>query len=169
MRKREKNRFILWGSWFNRNQVVTHMEGFQDFIVICLCLGMFCVMLLQIVQLFQSLLHPLDFQDVTADILFILILVELFRLLIVYLQEHSISVGVAVEVSIVSVLREVIVHGVLETSWIQILALCALLSVLGGLLVVCAKTPHMDHLNDTQLYHTAPRKFEHNELHNDGL
>ncbi len=164
MKKREKNRFILWGNWFNRNQMVTHMEGFQDFIVIFLCLGMFCVMLLQIVQLFQSLLHPIDFQDVTADILFILILVELFRLLIVYLQEHSISVGVAVEVSIVSVLREVIVHGVLETNWIQILALCALLCVLGGLLIVCARTPHMDHLNDAPLYHAVPRTFEHNEL-----
>jgi uncharacterized membrane protein (DUF373 family) len=39
----------------------------------------------------------------------LLILVELFRLLIIYLQEHRVSIGVAVEVSIVSVLREIIV------------------------------------------------------------
>ncbi|BDI20137.1 hypothetical protein ANSO36C_59390 [Nostoc cf. commune SO-36] len=62
----------------------------------------------------------------------------------VYLQEHSISVGVAVEVTIVSLLREVVVHGALEISWVNTLAICGLLFVLGGLLVVCAKTPHMD-------------------------
>jgi hypothetical protein len=41
-----------------------------------------------------------------------------------------------VEVSIVSVLREVIVRGVLETSWVQILAACSFLLVLAALLVV---------------------------------
>jgi uncharacterized membrane protein (DUF373 family) len=83
-----------------------------------------------------SLLPPLDFPQVTSDILFLLILVELFRLLIIYLQEQRISIGVAVEVSIVSVLREVIVRGVLETSWIQILAACAFLLVMATLLIV---------------------------------
>jgi uncharacterized membrane protein (DUF373 family) len=42
-------------------------------------------------------------------------LVELFRLLIIYLQEQRVSIGVAMEIAIVSVLREVIVRGVLET------------------------------------------------------
>ena len=46
------------------------------------------------------------------------------------------SIGVAVEVSIVSVLREVIVRGVLEVPWNQILAACAFLLVLAALLVV---------------------------------
>ncbi len=80
----------------------------------------------------------------TAKVLFVLILVEVFRLLMVYLQEHSISVGVAVEVTIVSVLREVVVHGALEISAVKTAAICGLLLILGGLLVVCAKTPHMD-------------------------
>ncbi len=40
------------------------------------------------------------------------------------------------EVSIVSALREVIVKGVLETSWTQVLATCAFLLVLGILLVL---------------------------------
>jgi len=73
---------------------------------------------------------------VTADILFLLVLVELFRLLIIYLQEQRVSIGVAVEVCIVSVLREVIVRGVLETPWVQILSTGAFLLVLGVLLVV---------------------------------
>jgi uncharacterized membrane protein (DUF373 family) len=101
-------------------------------------------MLIQLWGIFLAIMQSLDYQQVTAKILFVLILVELFRLLMVYLQEHSISVGVAVEVTIVSLLREVVVHGALEISWVQTAAICGLLLVLATLLVVCAKTPHMD-------------------------
>jgi uncharacterized membrane protein (DUF373 family) len=78
----------------------------------------------------------LRFHEVTADIMFLLILVELFRLMIIYLQEHRISIGVAVEVAIVSMLREVIVRGVLEVAWQQLLATGFLLMVMALLLVV---------------------------------
>jgi uncharacterized membrane protein (DUF373 family) len=65
-----------------------------------------------------------------------LILVELFRLLIIYLQEQRVSIGVSVEVAIVSVLREVIVKGVLEVEWQQVIATCAFLLSMAVLLVV---------------------------------
>jgi uncharacterized membrane protein (DUF373 family) len=120
--------------WLRR--VVQILEIVQDLIVISLCIGLFAFMVIQLRGMVFSLLPPLDFPQVTSDILFLLILVELFRLLIIYLQEQRISIGVAVEVSIVSVLREVIVRGVLETSWIQILAACAFLLVMATLLIV---------------------------------
>jgi uncharacterized membrane protein (DUF373 family) len=120
----------------NRGRVVRTLEFIQDVIVICLCIGLFSFMVLQVKDMFLSLLPPLDFHAVTADILFLLILVELFRLLIIYLQEHRVSIGVAVEVSIVSALREVIVEGVLEINWTQVLATCAFLLVLGILLIL---------------------------------
>ena len=144
MKKRFKSQFLFSNRWFDRHWIVLNMEAFQDLIVIVLCLGLFAVMLIQLWGIFIALIQPQDYQQVTAKILFILILVELFRLLMVYLQEHSISVGVAVEVTIVSLLREVVVHGVLEISWVQTAAICGLLFILGGLLIVCAKTPHMD-------------------------
>ena len=122
--------------WLKRNHIVRVLETVQDLIVISLCIGLFAVMVIQLRAMFFSLLPPLDFPRVTSDILFLLILVELFRLLIIYLQEQRVSIGVAVEVSIVSVLREVIVRGVLETSWVQILAACSFLLVLAALLVV---------------------------------
>jgi uncharacterized membrane protein (DUF373 family) len=121
---------------FSRAGIVKVLESVQDLIVISLCVGLFCFMVIQLRAMFLSLLPPLAFNEVTADILFLLILVELFRLLIIYLQEQRISIGVAVEVSIVSVLREMIVHGVLETSWSQTLSACAFLVVLGALLVI---------------------------------
>ncbi|MGL5793055.1 MAG: phosphate-starvation-inducible PsiE family protein, partial [Waterburya sp.] len=101
-----------------------------------LCIGLFSFMAIQLREMFISLLPPLNFTQVTADILFLLILVELFRLLIIYLQERRVSIGVAVEVSIVSVLREIIVKGILETPWSQVLATCSFLLVLAVLLVV---------------------------------
>jgi len=117
-------------------RVVQVLEMIQDLIVISLCIGLFSFMVLEVREMFMSLLPPIQFRIVTADILFLLILVELFRLLIIYLQEKRVSIGVAVEVSIVSVLRELIVRGVLETNWTQVLAACAFLIVLGALMVL---------------------------------
>jgi uncharacterized membrane protein (DUF373 family) len=122
--------------WLKQNRLVRVLESVQDLIVVSLCIGLFSFMLIQLREMFLSLLPPLDFPAVTADILFLLILVELFRLLIIYLQEQRISIGVAVEVSIVSVLREVIVRGVLEAPVGQILSACAFLLVLGALLMI---------------------------------
>ncbi|NET32772.1 MAG: hypothetical protein F6K19_12285 [Cyanothece sp. SIO1E1] len=131
-----------WYSWFNRSLVVRTLEIIQDLIVVSLCIGLFGFMVLELWTMFQSLLPPIQFSLVTSNILSLLILVELFRLLIIYLQEHQVSIGVAVEVSIVSVLREIIVRGVLETEWNQILAACAFLVVLGVLLMVrCSMVP----------------------------
>jgi uncharacterized membrane protein (DUF373 family) len=136
MREHTKNPALERYSWLSLPRIVYALELVQDLIVICLCIGLFSFMVLEIKEMFVSLFPPLEFQAVTADILFLLILVELFRLLIIYLQEQRVSIGVAVEVSIVSVLREVIVRGVLETNWTQVLATCAFLLVLGVLMVI---------------------------------
>ncbi len=123
-------------SWLNLGRIVKILELIQDFIIICLCIGLFSFMVLQLRSMILSLLPPLQFHHVTADILSLLIWVELFRLLIIYLKEQRVSIGVAVEVAIVSVLREVIVRGVLETNWTQVLATCAFLMVLGVLMAL---------------------------------
>jgi uncharacterized membrane protein (DUF373 family) len=120
----------------SRSQVVRALEIIQDFIVVSLCLGLFSVMVLQLRETFSTMFQQLHFHEVTADIMFLLILVELFRLMIIYLQEHRISIGVAVEVAIVSMLREVIVRGVLEVPWQQLIATGFLLMVMALLLVV---------------------------------
>lgn len=122
--------------WLNLPAVVQSLELIQDLIIISLCLGLFCFMVLQIRSMILSLLPPLQFHVVTADILSLLIWVELFRLLIIYLKEQRISIGVAVEVAIVSVLREIIVRGILEIQWTQVLATCAFLLVLGVLMIL---------------------------------
>jgi uncharacterized membrane protein (DUF373 family) len=147
-----------------RDLLVQVLESIQDLIIVSLCIGLFSFMLLQLREMFLSLLPPLDFQVVTADILFLLILVELFRLLIIYLQEQRVSIGVAVEVSIVSVLREVIVRGVLETPWSQILSACAFLLVMGALLIIRVWLPPTFEGIDPEKRLSLRRKLERDEL-----
>ncbi|MBF2026659.1 MAG: phosphate-starvation-inducible PsiE family protein [Oscillatoriales cyanobacterium C42_A2020_001] len=146
-----------------RDLLVQVLEAVQDLIVVSLCIGLFSFMVLQLREMFLSLLPPLDFQVVTADILFLLILVELFRLLIIYLQEQRVSIGVAVEVSIVSVLREVIVRGVLETPWSQILSAGAFLLVMGALLVIRVWLPPTFEGIDPEKRLSKRRKLERDE------
>lgn len=127
---------VPWHQVFRKPLIVQSLEAVQDLIAVSLCVGLFCVMALQLKAIFASLLSRPEFHKITADILFILILVELFRLLIIYLQEQRVSIGVSVEIAIVSVLREVIVNGVLETAWQQMLAVCLFLATAALLLVV---------------------------------
>lgn len=132
----QQQALVPWHQLFRRREIVQALEAIQDLIAISLCMGLFCVMALQLRAIFTSLLGRPQFHAITADILFILILVELFRLLIIYLQEQRVSIGVSVEIAIVSVLREVIVNGVLETAWQQMLAVCLFLATAALLLVV---------------------------------
>ncbi|HEY9647873.1 MAG TPA: phosphate-starvation-inducible PsiE family protein [Chroococcidiopsis sp.] len=149
-----------WYTWISRDRIVRALETVQDWIVVSLCIGLFSFMVLQMREMFLSLLPPLDFPMVTSDILFLLILVELFRLLIIYLQEQRISIGVAVEVSIVSVLREFIVHGVLEAPWIQVLSACAFLLVMAVLLVVRVWLPPTFEGIDPEKKLSSKRRYE---------
>jgi uncharacterized membrane protein (DUF373 family) len=63
-----------------------------------------------------------------------MVLIELLRLLVVYLRDHQVAVDVMVETSIVAALREVIVKGVVELSPMTILAVSAFVIALGLLL-----------------------------------
>ncbi len=134
MYRRWQRQLNRWAKLVKRIWIVRKLELLQDFIVLSLSITLFCAMLLQLGDMLFALVKTRNIQEVTSDTLFLLILVELFRLLVIYLQERRISVGVAVEVAMVSVLREVIVHGLLQISENKILAACLFLLVLGFLL-----------------------------------
>jgi uncharacterized membrane protein (DUF373 family) len=102
--------------------------------VLGLCAALFIAMAVKLFHLGKSLLSGTDFSAVIADILFILVLIELFRLLIIYLEEHRISVATMVEVGIVATLREVILTGAMQIEWRQMLVLSAFLLTLAVVL-----------------------------------
>jgi uncharacterized membrane protein (DUF373 family) len=111
-----------------------YLELTQDVIVFGLCVVLFVAMGLKLVHLYQLTIEGTDFSLVLGDILFILVLLELWRLLLIYLEEHRISVATMVEVGIVSTLREVILRGALHIEWQQLLVVCAFIITLGLLL-----------------------------------
>ena len=54
-------------TWLSGTHVVRLLELVQDLIVVSLCIGLFCFMVMQLREMFLSLLPPLDFPRVTAD------------------------------------------------------------------------------------------------------
>jgi uncharacterized membrane protein (DUF373 family) len=80
----------------------------------------------------MALVEAAPTNQLLSEIIFVLILMEVYRLLIFYLREHRISVALMVEVALVSILREVMLKGAHEYDWPRLLGLSLLLVVLGG-------------------------------------
>jgi len=111
-----------------------YLELTQDIIVFGLCGMLIMAMGIKLFHLGQLMVAGTDFSLVVGDILFILVLVELFRLLLIYLEEHHVLVATMVEVGIVSTLREVVLRGPLHIEWPQLLVICAFILALGMIL-----------------------------------
>ena len=111
------------------------LEPIQDVIVLGIGLALFGLMLRTLGRLVCDLfLAAIDFRVVVAEVLFMLVLVEVVRLIIVYLQEHRVAVDFMVELGIVASLREVVLRGVTELDWKQVVAVTMFLAALGALL-----------------------------------
>ena len=111
------------------------VEPVQDILVVGVALALFGLMLRTLARLLRELFtSTLDFRVVIAEVLFMLVMVEVVRLLIIYLQEHRIAVDFMVELGIVATLREVVLRGAVELRWEQVVALSLFLLVLGALL-----------------------------------
>jgi len=102
------------------------LENIQDVIVIGICVVLFILMLKVIASLFLSLWQPIEFGVIAAELIYVLVLVEIYRLLIIYLREHRIAVDIMIEVGVVSVLREIILIGVLKINPWTIIAVSVL-------------------------------------------
>jgi uncharacterized membrane protein (DUF373 family) len=111
------------------------LEPAQDLLVLSLGLALFGLMARTLAGLLGEILAPaIDFRGLIAEVLFILVMVELVRLLVIYLQEHRVAVDFMVELGIVATLREIVLHGVVELPWEQIAALSIFLLALGAIL-----------------------------------
>jgi uncharacterized membrane protein (DUF373 family) len=111
------------------------LEPAQDLLVLAIGLALFGLMGRTVFWLIREVFQPtLNFRQVIAEVLFILVMVEVVRLLIIYLQEHRVAVDFMVELGIVATLREIILRGVTELEWQQVVALTTFLLALGALL-----------------------------------
>lgn len=111
------------------------LEHSQDVIASLLILLLFVLSLQALWRLarmaFDRAVAP---AQLLSEVMFVLILTEVYRLLIFYLREHQISVTLAVEVALVSALREVMFRGAHEFDALRLVAISLLLVVLGALL-----------------------------------
>jgi uncharacterized membrane protein (DUF373 family) len=111
------------------------LEPMQDVLVVGIGLALFGLMLRTLARLVRDLFSAaIDFRVVIAEVLFMLVMVEVVRLLIVYLQEHRVAVDFMVELGIVATLREIVLRGVTELAWKLVIALTVFLAALGALL-----------------------------------
>ena len=113
------------------------LENVQDLVVVLLLIALIGLSLQALWQLGRlALSQSSGPAAILSEIIYVLILTELYRLLIFYLREHRISVALAVEVALVSTLREIMLKGAYEFEWLRLLGLSLLLIVLGGLLAL---------------------------------
>jgi uncharacterized membrane protein (DUF373 family) len=111
------------------------LEPAQDILVLGIGLTLFGLMVRTLGRLVLELFKAtLDFRVVIAEVLFMLVMVEVVRLLIVYLEEHRVAVDFMVELGIVATLREIVLRGVIELRWEQVVALSLFVLSLGALL-----------------------------------
>jgi len=112
------------------------LQNLQNLIVVVICLLMFWIMITQIVRTGEAVLEAKSFRDIAGHLMYLFVMTELFRLMIHYLEEQHILLGTIIEVTIVSLLREVILDGVLSISCELLLAVVALILTLTAILVV---------------------------------
>ena len=124
---------------FSLKRMFNSLDKFQDVIVFGTAVALVFKMMLILADIFIGLSAGIDIKTITSQSIFLLILTELFRLSAVYLKHHRIYVGIAVEVAVVSVLREIIVEGVIHMDALHIFSICAFLLVLGGLMFISHK------------------------------
>ena len=88
------------------------LEPALDVLMVALALGLLLAMVRSLVLLVEHAVAPsVPVNLVLGETLFMLVLVELLRLLIIYLRDHRISVDVMVEVTIVGTLRQIAMQG----------------------------------------------------------
>lgn len=112
------------------------LETAQDVVVVILLVMLLAVMVQALWNLgLMAVKAGTPYPTLVSQIVFVLILTELYRTLVFYLREHRVSVALIVEVAIVSTVRDLILKSAPEEFAVQrLLGSAVLLLVLGGLL-----------------------------------
>jgi uncharacterized membrane protein (DUF373 family) len=130
IKSKKEIEFYFWiHSVFRR-----YVEVIMDIILMGLVLVSFILITKTIYLLSVSLYNETNIAYVITEIMFIFILVETVRLLIIYLEFHRVALDSMVEIAIVSVIREIILKGFLHIEPIMITVASLFLIVLGLLL-----------------------------------
>ena len=111
-----------------------YIEVTMDLILVGLVLVTFIFIMKTIYLLGQVIYRETNIPQVISEFLFIFILIEVLRILIIYIEFHHVSVDIMVELTIVAILREIMLKGAIELETIKIAGISLLIAVLGLLL-----------------------------------
>ncbi len=105
----EEKEFLKEG--YIRKKVGSIFELFEDGIVAISALLLFYLNVLALYDIFQTLLKgEINISELTPKFLYVFVLIELFRLMIIYLTERRIDISMIVKTTLISILRELIVR-----------------------------------------------------------
>jgi uncharacterized membrane protein (DUF373 family) len=111
-----------------------YIEVTMDLILVGLVLVIFFFTMKTIYCLSLFIYKETNIPHVISEFLFIFILIEVMRILIIYIEFHRVSVDIMVELAIVAILREIMLKGAIEIETTKIVGLSLLIAVLGLLL-----------------------------------
>lgn len=111
-----------------------YIEITTDLILVGLVLVTFVFIMKTIYLLGMDVYKETNIPYVISEFLFIFILIEVMRILIIYIEFHHVSIDIMVELTIVAILREIMLKGAIELETIKVVGLSLLIGVLGLLL-----------------------------------
>jgi len=130
MKPKKEVEFYFWiHSAFRR-----YVEVVMDLILMGLVLISFILIIKTLYFMGVSLFSKSDIAQIISEIMFIFILAETVRLLIIYLEAHRVSLDTMVEIAIIAVIREIILKGFLHIEPVMITVASLFIIVLGLLL-----------------------------------
>lgn len=138
--ERKQIEFYFW----IHNILRKYVEVVMDIILIGLIAVAFILIIKTILFLGVSIMEQTNIQFVISEIMFIFILIETVRLLLIYLEFHRVAIDTMVEITIVAVLRELILQGFLHVEPIMLASAALFIIVLGLLLRVGGIRKHRE-------------------------
>lgn len=111
-----------------------YIEVTMDLILVGLVIVTFVFIMKTIYLLGLVIYKETNIPHVISEFLFVFILIEVMRILIIYIEFHHVSVDIMVELAIVAILREIMLKGAIELETIKVAGISLLIAVLGLLL-----------------------------------
>jgi uncharacterized membrane protein (DUF373 family) len=133
LNKTEDRKEVAFYFWIH-SAFRKYIEIIMDFILIGLVLVTLFFIMKTIYLLGLTIYRETNIPLVISEFLFIFILIEIIRILIIYIEHHHVSVDIMVELTIVAILREIILKGPIKLETLTIVGISLLIVVLGLLL-----------------------------------
>ena len=112
------------------------MELLQDAVVVLLSVTLFGMGFVFLYRVWREIIALGNLQEGLSNIIFVVITIELYRLLVHYLRYHKVDLNILVEVGVSVIIQKVVLVGVDEFTMQQLVGISLILVFLGAILWV---------------------------------